>query len=114
VRAGFDAESAVSAAATFGDAVSDAAEAVPEFASAAAEAVFGADVDAADAELAEFCAAALFAAGVTRCWGAMLEADGPVGWFPAAGPGFCGSAANSKGPRPPDPGLDEALLGGCA
>jgi hypothetical protein len=96
--------------------VSDAAgadpEAGPEFASAASDAVLAVEVDAADTELPEFCAGAMVAGGVTRPWGAVLEADGPVGWFPAAGPGFCGSAATSKG-RPLAPGLDEALLAGC-
>jgi hypothetical protein len=101
-------------AAIFCDVVSDAAGVAPEadaeLASAASEAVLGVEVDAADAELPEFCAGALFAAGVTRRCG---ESDDPAGWFPAAGPGFCGSAATSKG-RPLAPGLDDALLGGCA
>ena len=83
----------------------------PEFALAASGAVFGVEADGPG--FAEFDAGALFVPDVTRSRGVVSEADdGPVGWFPAAGPVFFGSAATSKG-RPPDPGLDATLLGDC-
>jgi hypothetical protein len=115
--ASFDVESAVSEDAVrwgaASDAISDLAGADAEFAPAVSEAAPDVAAEAVDIGFSVFCAGAVFDAAVTPPRGAVSEAADPLGGFPAAGPGFCGSAATSKGLRPPDPGFDAKLLGDC-